>query len=149
MGAGALGCHPAPYRNLPLVVLGFIGIGALGYGFINAWRSPLLTVRPDRLTIPTFFGARDIPVKPGHPVGEYLASSHRGGNSIAGTIEERKFVHLYTLDANGSLTELIAMHRAARQIPYIRHALQDIAGLRIETLGVDPKTKGPDISHWR
>ena len=135
-------------KTTGLVILGFIGACALGYAFINVWRRPMLTVRPDRLTIPTFFGVRDIPIRPDHPLGEYLASSVRGGNSIAGTIEERKFVHFYTLDARGSLTELVAMHRAAQQIPYIRQALQDVAGLKIETLKANPKSKGPDVSHW-
>lgn len=137
-------------KTFGLVVAGFIGACALGYAFINTWRTPLLIVQPDVLTIPTFFGRREIPIKPGHPLGEYLASSVRSGKSIAGTIEERKFVHFFTLDSRGALTELVAMHRAAQQIPYIRQALRDIAGLKIETLKVDPKKPGkPDVSHWR
>lgn len=136
-------------KTAGLVILGFIGACGLGYAFINAWRTPILTVRPDRLTIPTFFGVRDIPITPGHPMGEYLASSTRGSNSIAGTIEDQKFVHFFTLDAKGSLTEVVAMHRAAPQIPFIRRAFQEVAGLKIETLKPDRTAKKPDVSHWR
>jgi len=133
-----------------MIVLGFAGACALGVAFINTWRRPMLTIRPDAFTVPTTFGTREIAIKAGHPVGEFLASSHRG-NHRAGTIESNKFVHFYTLDAAGALVELVAMHRAAPEIAPIRRAFTDVAGLKVETLNADPKSKRsrPDVAHWK
>lgn len=100
-------------KTITLIALGFVGACALGAGFINAWRTPMLTIGPDALIVPTFFGAREIPIRTGHPVGEFLASPKTGGGSRGGTIESNKFVHFYTLDAGGALIELAALHRAA------------------------------------
>jgi len=135
-------------KTAVLMVLGLLGAWALGAGFINGWRTPLLVVRPDALTIPTFFGARDIPISPSHPMGEYLASSRHSSRN--GTIEGNKFVHFFTLDAAGTLTQVAAMHRDAPMIADIRRALTDVAGLKIETLKVNQKKKTrPDVSHWK
>lgn len=134
--------------TVALIVLGFAGACALGAGFINSWRTPMLTIRPDALTIPTFFGQRKIPIEPNHPLGEYLASSHRSSRRT-GTIDGNKFVHFFTLDADGVLTELVALHRAAPEIARIRRAFEDVAGLTVETLKVDAaKPSRPDIAHW-
>ena len=136
--------------TIALIVLGFSGACALGIGLINTWRTPMLTVRPDVLTVPTFFVEREIPIKAGHPLGEYLASSIRNRRRL-GTIEGNKFVHFYTLDSVGVLTELMCLHREAPEIAPVRRAFKDIAGLTIETLKVDPNSKpsGPDVEHWK
>jgi len=136
-------------KTFAMIVVGFAGACALGGAFINTWRTPLLTIRPDAFTVPTMFGAREIAIKAGHPVGEFLASSHRGGNR-GGTIESNKFVHFYTLDAAGALIELVSMHRAALEIPQIRRAFTEVAGLKVETLSADPNSRWsrPDIAHW-
>lgn len=132
-----------------LIALGFAGACALGVAFINTWRRPMLAVRPDAVTVPTIFGVRDIPVRTGQPIGEFLASSvHSGGRG--GTIEDNKFVHFYLKDADGALVELVALHRAAPMLAKMRRAFEEIAGLRIDQL--DPVTKRgrsrPDVSHW-
>ncbi len=136
-------------KTVALIILGFAGACALGAGFINAGRTPMLTIRPDAFTIPTFFGQRDIPIRPGQPLGEYLASSVKR-TSRAGTIEGNKFVHFCTLDETGVLTELRSMHRDAPEIPEIRRAFQNVAGLTVETLSLDPKSRRsrPDVAHW-
>lgn len=136
-------------KTVVLMVLGFAGACTLGAAFINAWRTPMLTIRPDAVIVPTFLGQRTIPMKSGHPLGEFLASSNRGSTQ-GGTIEDNKYVHFYTLDADGALTELVAMHRAAPEIPQIRRAFQEVAGKKPETLKADPKTKKarPDVAHW-
>lgn len=136
-------------KTAVLVTLGVAGAGALGVAFINAWRTPMLTVRPDALIVPTVFGAREIRTGPGHPVGEFLAVSDRGSGRV-GTIEANKFVHFYTLDGSGRLVELAAMHRDAPEIPAIRRALVEVGGLRVETLRADPKSRlsRPDVGHW-
>ena len=134
-----------------LVLAGFLGAVALGLAFLNAWRSPMLTVRPDALVLPTAFGTRTIPLSPGHPAGEFLGPSDRGGARRPGGPEANRFVHFYTLDAKGNLTELAALHHAAPEIPRIREALQQVAGLKIETLSPDPTSRRarPDTRHWR
>jgi len=150
-GVGTLAVVARNYdlATIALIVLGFAGACALGAGFINAWRTPMLTIRPDALAIPTFFGKREIPIRPGHPLGEYLASSHRSSRR-AGTIEGNKFVHFFTLDADGVLTELVALHRAAPEIAQIRRAFEAVAGLTVEPLKVDAaKPSRPDVAHWR
>jgi len=135
-------------KTVTLCVLGFAGACALGAGFINAWRTPMLTIRPNVLTKTTFFGQREISIHEGHPFGEYLASSVHSRRR-GGTIEGNKFVHFYTLDA-GDLVELVAMHREATEISQIRRAFQDVAGLTIETLKVDAKNPSrPDVAHWK
>lgn len=136
--------------TLVLLILGFIGVCALGYGFINAWRTPMLTVRPDALGVPTFFGSRTIPVAPGHPVGELLGSQDVGGLRKGAALADNKFVHIYTLDRTGTLIELISLHRNTPILADIRHALQDVSGLTIETLAPDSRAKRlrPDIRHW-
>jgi hypothetical protein len=132
-----------------LALAGCAGACALGAGLVNGWRTPMLEIKADALVIPTAFGKREIPIRKGHPLGEYLASSHRRTSS-AGTIEGNKFVHFFTLDNAGQLTELVAMHREAPVIADIRRALRDITGLEIETLTVDPnRPSRPDIAHWR
>lgn len=103
-------------QTVGLALLGFAGASTLGAGFVNSWRTPLLTVRPDALIIPAFLGKREIPITADHPLGEYLASSHKSSRS-KGTIEASKFVHFITLDAAGTLTEVVSMHRDAPQIP--------------------------------
>lgn len=137
-------------KTIALIVVGFSGALALAFGFINAWRTPLLTIAPDRLTVPTFFGAREIPIGRGHPLGEFLASSDRGGSNRPGTLEGNKFVHFYTLDAHGTLTELAALHRDAPLIAPMRRAFRDVAGLTVETLKADPNARltRPDVAHW-
>ena len=134
-----------------MIGLGFSGTCALGAGFINAWRTPLLTIRPDAFVVPTFFGARAIPIGPGQPLGEFLASSSHGSSNRPGTIEGNKFVHFYTLDAHGALVELAALHRDTPMIAEIRRAFQDVAGLKPETLKADPKARWsrPDVAHWK
>jgi hypothetical protein len=136
--------------TLTLSAVGFVGACVVGGGFINAWRTPMLTIHARALSVPTFLGHRDIAIKPNHPVGEYLASSIRS-NRKSGTIEGNKFVHFYTLDGDGVLTELVALHRDAPEIAGIRRAFGDIAGLTVETLKVDPNSspQGPDIAHWK
>lgn len=138
-------------KTIALIGIGFLGASALGAGFINAWRTPMLTVRPDALKVPTFFGAREIPIREGHPIGEFLAVSDRGSVSRPGTVEANKFVHFYTLDGEGALTELAALHRAAPMIGQIRRAFAEVAGLKLETLQADPKSKRarPDVAHWK
>ena len=138
-------------KTIALIAAGFSGALALAAGFINAWRTPLLTIAPDRLTVPTFFGARDIPIAPGYPLGEFLASSDRGGSNRPGTPEGNKFVHFYTLDAQGALTELAALHRDAPMIAQIRRAFGEVAGLTVETLKADPRSRlaRPDVAHWK
>ena len=138
-------------KTIVLIGLGFSGICALGAGFINAWRTPMLTIRPDAFVVPTFFGARTIAVGPDQPLGEFLASSDRGSSNRPGTIEDNKFVHFYTLDARGALVELAALHRAAPMIAKIRRAFQDVAGLEPETLKADPNVRRarPDVAHWK
>lgn len=132
-----------------LITLGFAGACALGVAFINVWRTPMLKIRPDALTIPTFFGQREISIKAGHPLGEYLASSHRSSRRT-GAIESNKFVHFFTLDADDVLTELVALHRAAPVIAQIRSAFEDVAGLTVETLKIDAANPSrPDVAHWR
>ena len=137
-------------ETLAPVALGLLGACALGVGFINAWRTPMLTIQPDSLTVPTFFGAREIPIKAGHPVGEFLASSDKSSNR-AGTIESNKFVHFYTLDARGTLTELVSMHRAAPGVAEMRRAFEHVAGLEVEVLEADPNSmrSRPDVAHWK
>ncbi|MCB9897994.1 MAG: hypothetical protein H6825_08325 [Planctomycetes bacterium] len=137
-------------ETVTLIVLGFLGACALGVGFIHAWRTPMLTIQPDALTVPTFFGAREIPIGPGHPVGEFLASSDKVSHR-SGTIESNKFVFFYTLDARGTLTELVSMHRAAPAVAQIRRALEQVAGLRVEVLEADPNSRKarPDVAHWK
>lgn len=154
-GLGALGVaflagERFDLKTIGLALAGAVGAVALGYGFIHSARVPLLTVRPDALVVPTFFGRREIEVGPGHPVGEFIASSKHGGGG-AGTIEERKFSHFYTLDGAGRLVELVALHRAAPMIPEIRAALRDVAGLEVEELRRAPGTRQsrPDVAHWR
>lgn len=134
-----------------LVLAGFLGAVALGLAFLNAWRSPMLTVRSDALVLPTVFGTRTIPLSPGHPAGEFLGPSDRGGSRRPGGPEANRFVHFYTLDARGKLTELAALHHAAPEIPRIRQALQQVAGLTLETLSPDPTSRRarPDTRHWR
>jgi hypothetical protein len=135
-------------KTICLTALGFVGACALGTGFINTWRTPMLTIRPGALIIPTFFGQREILIDADHPLGEYLASSVHS-NRRSGTIEGNKFTHFYTLDA-GVLVELLSMHREAIEIPNIRCAFQDVAGLSIETLKVDTANPSlPDIAHWK
>lgn len=150
LGMAVFLMHDVDLKTNLLILLGFCGACALGYAFVNAWRVPLLTVRPDALVIPTFFGVRSIAIAPGHPLGEFLAVTHRSSRRT-GTIEGNKFVHFYTLDGRGALTELVAMHRDAPQIPEIRRALQQVAGLRCEMLRKDPASRQvrPDIAHWR
>lgn len=134
-------------KTIALTVSGFVGACALGAGFINAWRTPMLTIRPEAITIPTFWGRREIVIQKDHPLGEYLASSQKSSRKT-GTIEGNKFVHFYTLDA-GRLIELISMHRDAPTLADIRSAFHDVAGLSIETLKVDTaKPTRPDVSHW-
>ncbi|TNF18155.1 MAG: hypothetical protein EP318_19160 [Rhodobacteraceae bacterium] len=150
LGMAVFMIRDADLKTNLLILLGFCGACALGYGFLNAWRVPMLSVRPDALVIPTFFGTRRIDLGPGHPLGEFLAVSQRS-NRTAGTIEGNKFVHFQTLDGQGALTELVALHRDAPQIPEIRRALQQVTGLTIETLRQDPASRKvrPDIAHWR
>ena len=126
--------------TLALIGLGVAGAGALGAGFINAWRTPMLTIRPDTLTVPTVFGAREIPIAAGHPVGELVASAVQG-STRGGTIEANKFVHFYTLDAGGALTELVALHRAAPMIEEIRRGFREIAGLKVEALRLESEVE--------
>jgi hypothetical protein len=134
-------------KTICLAALGFAGACALGAGFVNTWRTPMLTIRPGALIIPTFFGQREILIDTDHPLGEYLASSVHS-NRRSGTIEGNKFIHFYTLDA-GVLVELLSMHREATEISNIRRAFQDVAGLSIEVLDVDAaKPSRPDIAHW-
>ncbi|MGY3436364.1 MULTISPECIES: hypothetical protein [unclassified Marinovum] len=132
-----------------LVLAGFAGACALGYAFLNTWRRPMLSIRPDRVVIPSFFGAKTIPISPGQPFGEFLATSYHGFDR-PGTIEGNKFVHFYTLDARGELTKLMALHRDAPEIDTIRRAFLEVAGLKAETLKADKTSrKGkPDIAHW-
>lgn len=150
LGMAIFMIRDADLKTNLLILLGFGGACALGYAFLNAWREPMLTIRPDALVIPTFFGTRSIPVGPGHPLGEFLAVSHRTSRNT-GTIEGNKFVHFFTLDGRGKLTELVALHRDAPEIPEIRRALQQVAGLTVETLRKDPTSRKvkPDIAHWR
>lgn len=141
--------HP-DLETIVLIALGFAGSCALGAAFLNAWRSPALVVRPGVVTIQTLFGTRDIPVRPGQPVGEYLASSMEGG-TISGTVEDNKFVHFYVRDGNGELVELVALHRATPVLVPIRQALVEIAGLRIDRLKPVHgwMRSRPDVSHWK
>lgn len=133
-----------------LIAAGFAGSCLLGAAFINTWRIPMLVIRPESVAIPALFGTRTIPVKPGQPVGELLASSvysdRRGG-----MIEDNKFVHFYLLDGNGALVELVALHRAAPELEPMRRAFVEIAGLRIDRLKPVVKHGGsrPDVTHWQ
>ncbi|WP_131802279.1 hypothetical protein [Yoonia tamlensis] len=134
-------------KTIILTALGFLGACALGVGFINAWRTPMLTISASAIVKPTFFGRKEIAIRKNHPLGEYLASSVHGSRRT-GTIEGNKFVHFYTLDA-GVLTELVSMHRDAPVLVDIRRAFRDVAGLTIETLKVDAnKPSRPDVAHW-
>lgn len=132
------------------LALGVAGACALGAGLINAWRTPMLTVEPDALTIPTFFGAQVISIGAGHPVGEFLGPVNRASSRKSATIEDRKPVLFYTLDAAGTLTKFASLNRNAPQLAQIRRALTDIAGLKVEILKADPNTKPslPDATHW-
>lgn len=136
------------YATSASILLCVAIVCAVGYGMINAWRHPLLTVTPEALIVPTFFGTRTIPITPGHPVGELLATPSRSRRP--GGHEANKFVHFFTLDARGKLVELLALHRDAPEIPQIRRALREVGGLSVETLSVDQRAgpARPDISHW-
>lgn len=138
-------------KTVVLIFLGFCGTCALGYACLNAWRVPLPTVRPDALVIPAFFGARRIPLGPGHPLGKFLAVSDQVRRRRTVTTDASTYVHFYTLDGRGALTKLVAMRRDAPQLPQVRRALRDVAGLRSETLRQDPASRKvkPDVAHWR
>lgn len=136
--------------TVALMLLGLAGGTALAAGMINAWRVPMLVIRHDCFTIPTFFATRDIAIGPGQRVGELLASSHLSPDR-AGSIEGNKFVHFYALDDLGKPVELLALHRDAPQIPHIRRALAEVAGLPIDSLH-PVRTSGrvrPDLAHWQ
>lgn len=137
-------------KSLLLLGLGLCGAGVLAAGCWNAWRVPLLTVRPDLLVVPRFLGTREVALSPGHPVGELLASPDHGGNR-PGSIEAGKFVFVFTLDGEGELVELLSLHRAAPMLADVRRALREIAGLEIEQLVRDPGARRPrpDVRHWR
>ena len=130
--------------------LGMAGIIALGFAFVNTWRTPMLVVSPDALTIPTVFGQRDIPITPDHPIGTFLTIPDFGTTRNTVTIEGRKSEHFYTLDERGKLVLLTALHRASPDIAEIRRALEGVGGLTLETLKRDPSSRinRPDISHW-
>lgn len=135
---GGAGLAPAMIRELrpddiALIGLGLAGGLALAAGFLNAWRQPLLIVAPGCLTVPTFFGKRDIAVQRGQTVGELLATPSHGG-SRAGGIEAGKFVHFYLMDAATDPILLVALHRAAPMVDDIRRALIAVAGLRVDLM---------------
>jgi len=140
--------HP-DLKTILLIALGFFGSCLLGLAMINIWRNPMLTVRPGVVTVPTLFGTREIRVRPGQPVGEYLASSARD-NRGGGSIEGNKFVHFFLRDDRGRLVELLAMHREAPDLPPIRRAFVEIAGLRLDPLKPVARwaSSRPDVSHW-
>ncbi len=137
-------------QTVILLVLGTIGALSLGAGFLNAWRVPMLTIWPDRVMVPTFFGRREVMLKMGARVGEVLATPAHGGRR-AGGIEGNKFVHFFVLDGSGEVVELLALHRAAPLVEDVRRAFQNIAGLKVDVLARDPKAPRPrpDPAQWR
>lgn len=137
-------------RAILIAAGGLVGGLALAVGFVNSWRQPMLRVEPGRLTVPSFFGTREIAVAPGQKVGEVLATPAHGG-SRAGGIDENRFVHFFALDGTGQPVLLVALHRAAPVIAEIRRALQEVAGLRVEVMPRDPGAPRPrpDMTHWQ
>ncbi|OWU86542.1 hypothetical protein ATO6_07070 [Oceanicola sp. 22II-s10i] len=137
-------------KTYALALIGWTGACALGWAFVNAWRTPMLTVRPDALIVPSWFASRTIPIRPGHPIGELLAIPDFGGHR-PGNAEGNKFAHIYTLDDAGKLTLLTALHRDAPALTMIRRALTETAGLRLERLEKDLNARRtlPEISHWK
>jgi hypothetical protein len=136
-------------QTLIFLALGLVGALVLGAGFLNAWRVPLLTILPDRLVVPTFFGTREIKLGPGGRVGEMLATPAHGGRRT-GAIEGNKFVHFFAMDGSGEVVELLALHRASPLVGEIRRAFAEVAGLKLQTLQRDPKARRPrpDVSQW-
>ncbi len=129
-----------------LRALAFFGMGLaclVGYGMINAGRQPMLVIRPDAFFIPTFFGARRIPLRPHHPLGEFLAVPDRGKDAD-------RFTQFFTLDAKGGLVELVALHHRASELSVMRRGFREVAGLKIDILQPDPASKQPmpDVAHW-
>lgn len=141
--------NPEP-KSVVLVVLGGLGALALAAGLLNAWRVPLLSIRADRLVVPTFFGRREIALRPGHRVGELLATPAHAGNR-PGDLEANKFVHFFTLDGTGRVVELAALHRASPMVEQIRRAFAQLAGVQVEPLSRDPAARRPwpEVRHWR
>lgn len=157
IGAAAIGVVMAVFllrhpdmKTVLQIALGFAGAFALGVAIINAWRNPLLVARPDGITILTFFGTGDIPVRPGRPVGEYLATPAGTGPRGDG-IEGNRFVHFCLQDRGGNLVRLLALHREAPDLPRVRCAFEEIAGLRLEQLKMIARgaNSRPDVAHWR
>lgn len=150
-GAGfALAAMPGfDLRTTLIAAAGLIGGLALAFGFVNSARQPMLRVEPGRLTIPTFFGTREIAVAPGQKVGELLATPASGGNR-SGSIEGNRFVHFFALDATGQPVLLLALHRATPLLDDIRRALQQVCGLRVEVVPRDRKARRPwpDMAQW-
>lgn len=140
---------PEP-TSVVLLVLAVGGALALGAGLLNAWRVPLLSIRADRLVVPTFFGRREIALRPGHRVGELLATPAHAGNR-PGELEANKFVHFFTLDGAGRVVELAAVHRASPMVEQIRRAFAQLAGVQVEPLSRDPAVRRPwpAVGHWR
>ena len=127
-----------------------LAVAAIGWGLTNAWRTPLLVVEPGRILVPTFFAQREISVRPGHRAGELLASSPSSSHR-AGPIEANKFVYFFALAPDGTVEQIVALHRAAPMIQNIRHALHKIAGLPIDHITRDPGARRPwpDAAAWR
>ena len=143
------------FQTIGMLVLVYIAICALGLGFINAWRTPMLTVQPDTLKIATFFGARSIPISKGQRLGEFHGfinnNTDKSVSARSGRVRHTKAVFFYTMDSKGALVKLIVLNEVLPMIAQIRDALSDVAGLQIETLSRDGSTRQsrPDVAHWR
>ena len=137
-------------RGVTVLALVLAVVLSVAVGLLNSWRQPLLVVAPDRLTIPTFFGRREIAVRPGQTIGELLATPAHGGRR-SGSIEGNRFVHFFALDGAGQPVLLVALHRNAPMVAGIRRALQEIAGLRVTVMARDPKAPRPrpDVRQFR
>jgi hypothetical protein len=136
--------------ELAMVLGAAVAVGAIGFGLTNAWRTPLLVVELQRVLVPCFFFQREIALRPGHRIGQLLASSPHSTHR-AGPIEANKFVYVFALDPDGTVVELASLHRAAPMIAEIMSALRDVAGLPIDQVERDRSARRPwpDVAEWR